>query len=89
MDWRFEIQSRGPFSHIIYPDTDRDLNISRCSVGSEESVSDASWGPHLASVSADSLFGGSGKLRKADTSFDCCIVNVIPRDLHPLRYFTM
>ena len=54
----------------MYPDTDRDLNRSRCSVGSEESVSDASWGTHLASVSADSLFRVSGKLRKAEMSFD-------------------
>ena len=39
-------------------------------------------------MSAHSLFGGREKLRKADISFDCCIMNLIPKDLQPLRYFT-
>ena len=88
MDWRFEIQWRGPFSHRMYPDTERDLKISRCLGGLDGSGSDASLGPHLASVSAHSLFGGRGKLIKAEISFDCCVVNVIPRDLLTLKYFT-
>ena len=84
MDWRFDIQWRFLFSHIMYPDTDRELNILRCSGGLDGSGSDVSWGPQLASVSAHSLFGGMGKLRKTDISFYFCIVDVIPRDLHPL-----
>ena len=89
MDWRFEIQWRGPFSHIIYHNTDCDLKIYRCSDGMYRSGSDVSWGNQLASVSVHSLFGGRGELRKAEMSFDCCVVNVVPRDLQLLRYFTM
>ena len=88
MDWCFEIQCRGLCSHRMYPNTNRDLKISRCPCGFDGSGSDASWGPQLSSVSVHSFFGGSGKLRKADISFDCCVVNVIPRYFHPLRYFT-
>ena len=72
----------------MYPDTERELNRSRCLGGLDRSGYDASWGPQLASVSAHRLFGGRRKLRKGDMSFDCCVVNVIPRDLQPLRYFT-
>ena len=54
----------------MYPYTSLDLNISRCSGGVDGSGSDVSWGPQLASVSADSLFRVSGKLRKAEMSFD-------------------
>ena len=88
MDWRFEIQWRGPFRHRMYPDTDHDLRISRCSGGMERSENDAYWGHNLASVSVHSLFGVMGKLRKAEISFDRCVVNVIPRYLQPLKYFT-
>ena len=73
----------------MYPDTDRDLKISRCSGGIDKSSSDAYLGTQLASVSAHSLFRGSGKLRKLDMSFYLRVVNVIPRDLHSLKYFTM
>ena len=87
MDWRFDIQWRFLFSHIMYPDTDRELNILRCSGGLDGSGFYASWGPQLALVSAYSFFGGSEKLRKANISFDCRVVNAIPRDLHTLIYF--
>ena len=73
----------------MHPDTDRDLKRSRCSGGLDGSVSGASWGPQLALLSAHSLFGGRGELRKADISFYCCVVNVIPRDLQSLGYFTV
>ena len=89
MDWRFEIQWRGPFSHRMYPDTDRDLKRSRCLGGLDGPGSDASWGPQLASVSEHSFFGERGKLKKAEILFDCCAVKVIPRYLQPLIYFTM
>ena len=85
MDWRFEIPCRGQFSHIMYPDNDSDLKRSRCSIGLDRSGFDDSWGTQLASVSAHSLFGGRVKLRKSEMSFDCCVVNVISRDLKPLR----
>ena len=45
MDWRFEIQWRGPFSHRMYPDPDRELNRSRCSGGMDGSGSDTFWEP--------------------------------------------
>ena len=70
MDWSFEIQWRVPFSQRMYSDTDRDLKRSRCLGGMDGLVSEASWGPQLALVSSQSLFGGRGKLRKAEISFD-------------------
>ena len=88
MDWRFDIQWRVTFSQRMYPDNDRDLKRCMCSGGMDRSISDASWGTRLASVIAHSLFGGKGKLRKSDISYYCCVVNVIPRDLQPLRYFS-
>ena len=60
------------------------LKRSRCLVGLDGLGSDASWGPQLASVSAHSLFGGRGELRKAVISFDCCVVNILPRDFKSL-----
>ena len=88
MDWRFHIQWRGPFSHIMYPDSDCDLNRSKCSGGLDRLGSDAPWGTQLASVIAHILFGGREKLRKLDISFYCCVLNIIPRDLHTFRYFS-
>ena len=79
MDWRFKIQWRGPFSQRIYPDTDSNLNISGCSGGQYGSVSDVSWVTQLTSGSEHSLFGVREKLSKAEISFHCCVVNVIPR----------
>ena len=76
MEWRFEIQWRGPFSHRMYPITDCELRKSRCSGGLDGSGSDESWGTHLALVSVHSLFGGSGKLREVKMSFDCCVVKL-------------
>ena len=66
MDWRFEIQCRGPFIHIMYPDTDRELKRSRCLGGLDGLGSDAYCGPQLVSVSVNSLFGVRGKLRKEE-----------------------
>ena len=73
----------------MYPDTNCELNILRCLGGIVMSGFDAYWGPQLASVSTNSLFVGSGKLRKAYMSFDCRVVNILPRNLHPLIYFIM
>ena len=72
----------------MYPKTDSYLNRSSCSGGLDGLVSDAYWGPQLASMSAYSLLGEREELRKVEISFYCCVVNVIPRDLQPLRYFT-
>ena len=77
MDWRFEIQWRGPLIHRMYPRNDCDLKRSGCLGGLGGLGSDASWGTQLELVSAHSLFGGRGESRKADTSFDCCVVNAI------------
>ena len=72
----------------MYPNSDCYLKISRCSGGMDGSVSDVSWVTQLTSGSEHSLFGVREKLSKAEISFHCCVVNVIPRDLYPFRYFT-